>query len=233
MIKAWSLTGLLNFESCAYRAFLQYVQKAEQPIISDPNHPLERGKRIHAEVEDYISGKTDDFPSSGKKLKDEILFCKEKFQEGNAVVEEKWGFTDEWVDTGFFDDNVWCRMVTDAYIKMDEDSAIVYDWKTGKSFGNEVKYMQQMQLYGIGALLRSPELELVDVHLGFLDDGKIRSKVFRRGNKLNRLLQRFTERGERMVKCTAFPAKPNPVNCKWCPFGPTGTNACVYGAEGI
>lgn len=226
MIKAWSLTGLLNFESCPQRAYLQYVLKADQPTIDDPNHPLERGKRIHSEVEAYIKGDTDVFPSSGKKLKEEIEFCKEQ----NAAVEEKWGFTDEWEPTDFFGENVWCRMVTDAYVKLDT-SSIIYDWKTGKSIGNEVKYMQQMQLYAIGAFMRDPDIDRIDVQLSFLDDGKIRNKSFERGNKVNQLVKRFQERGNRMVNSTTFPAKPNPMNCKWCPFGPQGTGVCVYGVE--
>lgn len=199
----------------------------------EPNHPMIRGRRVHEEIEHYIAGTTDDFPSSGKKLKDEFEFCREMFSEGKATVEEQWGFDEDWSPVGWFDDKVWCRMATDAFVTMDDAAGIIYDWKTGKSFGNEVKYMQQMQLYAVGAFLRYPDLERCTVHLGFVDDGKLRSKDFERGRKINTLLQRFSERGGRMVGCTDFRPKPNAMNCKYCPFGPNGTKACIYGAEGL
>ncbi len=113
------------------------------------------------------------------------------------------------------------------------DTAEVYDWKTGKSFGNEVKYMQQMQLYAIGGFMREPDLQYIDVTLGFLDDGKTRTKNFERGAKTNKLITRFTERGNRMTNCVDFRPNPSAMNCRWCPFGPGGTGACQYGVEPI
>ena len=189
-----------------------------------------RGSRIHKEVEQYINGETKDFPSSGKKLKAELEYCKEKFDEGVAVVEEQWAFTDEWDTTDWYADNTWLRMATDCTVYMD-DAAKVYDWKTGKSFGNEVKYMQQMQLYAIGAFMRRPELQYIDVSLGFLDDGKMRTKSFERGPKIYKLIDRFTERGNRMTDCVDFRPNPSAMNCKYCPFGPTGTGSCQYGVS--
>jgi hypothetical protein len=196
------------------------------------DHPMMRGRRIHEEVEHYINGTTGDFPSSGKKMKDTLDYCRDTFAEGNATVEERWGFDDEWGTTGWFDDNIWLRMATDCAIASDDTSAEIYDWKTGKSFGNEVKYMQQMQLYACGAFMRDARLEYVDVTLGFLDDGKSRVKNFARGTKVSNLVQRFTERGTRLTNNVDWRPKPNAMNCKWCPFGPTnGTGACIHGVS--
>jgi hypothetical protein len=91
--------------------------------------------------------------------------------------------------------------------------------------------MQQMQLYACGAFMRNPELDYLDVTLGFLDDGKTRVKSFERGAKINKLVAKFTERGNRMVNAVNFQPKPNVRNCKYCPFGPTGTAACLYGVS--
>jgi hypothetical protein len=230
-ISAWSISRLLEFEQCPHRSYLKHLVKSPQPEYED-NHPMIRGKRIHTEVEEYISGKTEDFPSSGKKLKDVLDYCQEAYGEGNATVEEQWGFDAEWGIAGWFDPGVWLRMATDCTIMVD-DTAEIYDWKTGKSFGNEVKYMQQMQLYACGAFMRYPELQAIDVRLGFLDDGKVREKYFERGPKLNKLIARFTERGNRMTNCVDFRPKPSAQNCKFCPFGPEGTQACVYGVSSL
>lgn len=193
-----------------------------------------RGRRIHDEVEAYISGKTEDFPSSGKKLKDVLDYCRDEYAAGNASAEEQWGFDEAWSPVGWFDAAVWLRMATDCTVTTDPDAAIIFDWKTGKSFGNEVKYMQQMQLYACGAFMREPELNYIDVKLGFLDDGKVREKNFQRGPKVNKLVTRFTERGNHMTNCVDFRPKPNTVNCKYCPFGPdNGTGACVHGVSSL
>jgi len=179
----------------------------------------------------YISGETDDFPSSGKKLKELLEYCREQYAEGNATVEDQWGLDKDWGATGWYDDDVWLRGAADCMILFEPDAAHLYDWKTGKSFGNEVRLMQQTQLYACIAFMLYPKLEYIDVTLAFLDDGKLRTKHFERGAKINALVARFTERGNRMTNCVDFAPTPNLANCKYCPFGPGGTNACMYGVS--
>ena len=229
-IKAWSISRLFAFESCPYRLYLQYIAKQAMPVLPEDN-PMERGRRIHKEVEQYISGATDDFPSSGKKLKVELEFCRQAYIDGKASVEEQWGMNEHWGITGWWDDDVWLRVATDCYVTPSEDEGMIFDWKTGKSFGNEVKYAQQGQLYAVTAFMRYADLEHVSVTFGFLDDGTQRHKQYVRGPKLNKLIARFTERAERLTNCVDWRPKPNVLNCKFCPFGPGGTNACIYGAE--
>ena len=69
------------------------------------------------------------------------------------------------------------------------------------------------------------------VTLGFLDDGKTRVKLFERNDKMIALMAKFTERGNHMTNCVDFRPKPNAMNCKWCPFGPGGTDACLFGVS--
>ena len=184
-----------------------------------------RGQRIHEEVEHYISGKTDDFPSSGKKLQSVIEEFRFRFGQGIASVEAKWGFNQDWEPVG------WWGMATDYHEQCEPDTELIVDWKTGKSFGNEVRYMQQMQLYSVGAFMRNPELEYLDVGLYFLDDGKVRTKSFQRGDKIIKLLNKFTQRANRIRETVNFRANPSLINCKYCAFGINGTKACVYAAE--
>lgn len=230
-IQAWSITRLFDFEKCHHRSYLQSIAKSPQPEL-DKNHPMIRGSRIHKEVEQYINGETKDFPSSGKKLRLILEYCRGAYTAGEASVEEQWGFDCDWTPTGWFDDNIWLRMATDCDVTVD-DSSEIFDWKTGKSFGNEVKYMQQMQIYACGKFMRSPETQFIDVTLGFLDDGKTRTKSFVRGPKINALIAKFTERGNRMTNCVDFRPSPSVMNCKWCPFGPGGTQACVHGVSAL
>jgi hypothetical protein len=229
-LSAWSVSRLLEFEQCPHRSYLSHIVKSPQLELDD-SHPMVRGSRIHKEVEEFINGTTEEFPSSGKKLKAYIEECREQYAAGNAGVEDQWGFDSDWNTTGWFDANIWLRMALDYFVK-EGNSGGITDWKTGKSFGNEVRIMQQMQLYAIGAFMRDPELEFIDVSVGFLDDGKLRTKNFARGTKITALVSKFTERGNRMTGCVDFRPKPNVGNCRYCPFGPTnGTGACLFGVE--
>ena len=197
----------------------------------EENHPMIRGRLVHTQIEEYICGSEEEFPAVAKRLKETIDFCKDMYQQGKATAEDQWGFDEDWNSVGWFDDKVWFRCATDAFVTPDDSSAIIYDWKTGKSFGNEVKYMQQMQVYAVAAFMRYPNLELIDVHLGFVDDSKIRTKTFKRGKKITRLLSSFTGRAKNMTDAHVFKPKANMMNCKWCPFGPSGTNVCIHGVE--
>ena len=40
---------------------------------------------------------------------------KDEYDAGTVVVEEDWGFTAEWEITGWWDDDVWCRMKLDNF----------------------------------------------------------------------------------------------------------------------
>ena len=232
-ISAWSISRLFEFELCPYRAYLRHIAKAELPELP-PDHPMLRGQVVHKECETYIAGGTDEFPSAGKKLKETLEFCREQFAEGKASVEDKWGFRNDWSDCDWMASDVWLRMATDCTVFVEVIDAVIYDWKTGKSYGNEVKYMQQSQLYACGAFMKYPNLERINVGLGFLDEGKVVTKSFERGPKIYKLIKKFEERGNRMVNCVDFRPKPNAMNCKYCPFGPaTGTGVCIYGVGGL
>lgn len=190
-----------------------------------------RGRRVHDEAEAYISGATEDFPSAGKKRKDMLDYCRQQYAAGKATAEDKWAFDDDWGPADWFGPTTWLRLATDCFITHDDDGAEVFDWKTGKSFGNEVKLMQQMQLYACATFMRYPQINYVDARLVFLDDGVIREKNFERGAKINKLIARFTERGNRMTNCVDFRPKPG-LACKYCPFGPdNGTGACIHGVS--
>lgn len=99
---------------------------------------------------------------------------------------------------------------------------------TGKRFGNELKHGEQTQLYGLGAMIRYPELEQITTELWYLDkdelhDFKIRSTMTRK------YLQIFDKRARKMTEATNFPPRPNIVSCKWCPYHRDRLAVCKFG----
>ncbi len=230
-LKAWSFSRLLSFEACPYRVYLSHVVKSPEPE-QDENHPLVRGTRIHKEAEDYLLGKGELTRALQKpKIAEHLEICKELYEEGNASVEEDWAFNDTWGVTGWWDDDVWVRLKLDVSCTLGEDFVQVTDWKTGKSLGKEVRNMQQAQLYAIGVFLRNPKIQYVEPVFAYTDENKIiHLNPIKRG-KIPRYIKRFEVRANKLTSCTDFRAKPNRMNCRYCPFGLNGTKACIHGVE--
>jgi RecB family exonuclease len=228
-VRSWSFSRLLDFESCPYRTYLRYVLKSPEPE-PDETSPLVRGTRIHSEAEAYLRGTgelTRDLQRP--KIVEHLDFCKENFEAGTAHVEEDWAFSKEWEITGWTSEDTWLRLKLDACVQLGEDFVQITDWKTGKSMGKEVRNMQQAQIYAVGVFMRQPKIQYVEPIFAYTDENKLMELKALHRKDVPRYIQRFTERANKLTSCTDFRAKPNRMNCRWCPFGPTGTEACVHG----
>lgn len=229
-IKAWSLYRLKTFESCPYRLFLEVVGKQEGPPRDD-KHPMVRGLAIHKEAEQFVKGELAELPQSLKKVERYMHQYRDLYVEypDDTFVEEKWGFDKHWAPTEYFSKDVWLRMSADfVWLDREEQELQCVDYKTGKSFGNEVAHIQQGQLYSISAFMRFPEVDAIRMSFLYVDEGKEKAKVYMR-DKMIPYIERFTDRALRLTSAMIFPPKPNRMNCKYCPYGVDhGTNACAY-----
>lgn len=232
-ISRWSFSSLREYERCPYALYLARVEKAPKPAYDDdPNHPLTRGSRVHKEAELYIQGQgalTRDL----RKLEDELNGMRERFPEGQIQVEQVWAFDNDWTPT----DPAWdnpdhkATIICDVVEKKD-GVVIVTDWKTGKSFGKDVAHTQQLQLYAVAALMKYPDVDLVEARLGYLDEGKVKTKRYAR-NALGMLLPMWGMRSKKLLNALVFPAKANRGNCRFCDFSRNGqgTGVCAYSID--
>lgn len=227
-VKVWSFSRLSTYEKCPYHLKLSAVDKVPQPE-RDATHPAERGTRIHTLCEEYVNGTSDEQVKEMKHFAEQFERLREGFNEGKVELEGDWGFDINWTKTGWWDPNVWARIKLDALEHLDEHTALVIDYKTGKKFGNEVKHTQQAQLYMVGAFMRFPELDMIETQFWYLDQKDTLKKTYTR-DKLSIYLSRFTERAMKLTTATEFRPKPSKMNCRWCDYGPeNGTGACQYG----
>lgn len=229
-IKRWSFSSLHQDEKCPFATYLKYVEKVPSPP-RDENHPSERGTRIHAEAERFVKGEIDQLTPLTRKISEDLHRLREKYQTGLIRVEEKWGFTrDEWDPVSWSDERC-CAMVRCDVVDEDCDGGgtiEVIDYKSGKRMGNEVKHMQQMQLYAIATLMKYPEKRLVKTTLLYTDEGKRFSKTMDR-SALPVLLGRWEERANKLLNRLVFPPKPNRANCRFCDYGvQNGNGHCPY-----
>ena len=231
MIKSWSYSRLLDFESCALKAKFKIIDKIPEPERPLPpgktEHANDRGSRIHDESEKFVRNQGP-LPAEGARFfRDEFLALKRHFEAGNASLEGEWGFDKEWSIVDWKE--AWVRVKLDAMVRMTPQHAAVIDYKSGKRFGNEIKHGEQLQMYVLSTFLRYPEIEEVTAELWYLDVNELAVFHSTRERGL-RLLKGFDRRGVRMTTATSFPPNPNKFSCMWCPYHPTkGSGDCKVG----
>lgn len=236
-ITAGSFSRLQDFETCAYRAKLKYVDRVPESkpeLPKNREHPLDRGSRIHDEAEQFVRGKLDGLPVDLTHFSTEFYQARSLFEQGLVETEEMWCFDENWntVDPDDFK-RIRFRIMCDLVVDLTPNHALVVDYKTGKRYNNEIKHEQQKTLYAIGLCRRRPHVSKVTTELWYLDlpHEDIFAAVLTR-NQATVLLRAIDARNKRMLEATHFPPSANKYNCKWCPFNvknrEDGEEVCKY-----
>ena len=233
-IKAWSYSRLKVFEQCPYRAYLAFIEKRPEPPEIDKK-AADRGSAIHLEIENYIRGDSDILTKPATNAQHILDPLREAYTLGTVHVEGDWGFTVDWEPCGYHDDNVWCRMKLDTLHLTSETTADGYDWKSGKKIGNEVAHAQQAQQYVVGTFMKYPELTEVTTKFVYVDQkdcGPPTTRTYSRERAMA-FFKSIHDRALAMTTATEFKAKPNKINCRFCPYGPNnkGDRSCPWGVE--
>lgn len=233
-IPAWSHSRIVIFESCRFRADLQFRQRIPEPPRPLPpgktEHPNDRGTRVHLAAEKYVGGGVELVPEL-QNFAPEMERLKELAAKGKVSMEGEWAYAQDWTPVAWMSSDAWCRIKCDVVVFMDTDFAVVIDHKTGKRFGNEVKHHEQMQLYQLGTFLRYPKVKRVRVELWYHDLDELHAAEYRRDQGL-RFAAGFEKRGLAITTAEDFPPNPNAYSCRWCPYKPVekgGTGHCTVG----
>lgn len=214
-IKAWSFSGHQNFADCPHKVYLSKVER-----MPDPSGPAaERGTRIHTDIENFIQGETDQLcKEAAKHFAGLVTDLRDEYADGTVEIEGDWGFDRDWNITGWTDPDVWARIKLDAIKHESPTSAVIYDWKSGRKFGNEMKHAQQLQLYAIGSFMRFPELEFVTGKMIYVDKNDELPASYTREEAMA-FIDKWNRRGLEMTTATSFEPTPGPSACRWCPHG--------------
>lgn len=224
-LKAWSFSRLSLYESCPYRAKLQYIDKIPEPDRPLPpgktEHANERGSRIHEQAEFYVQGKTDELLPELLHFKHEIEHLRSVYEADPEAVscEGLWTFDNAWLPcpVDAFD-RIWLRVIIDALVWLSPTEVIVIDYKTGKKFGNELKHAQQMTLYALAVAMKYPEVETIHTELWYLDQNDITYQRYLK-NQAEAFLKNFNLRALTLNEDLTFKPKANSSSCKFCPYG--------------
>lgn len=205
----------MDYESCPYKAWLKHAERIPDPR---PNKYADRGTAIHSLAENYLLGKIDPLPAELSKFKDEFESLRKR--KDDLMLEQEWGFDKDWNPTEY--KTAWGRVKADCVLPVAENGGVVIDFKSGKKFGNEIKHGEQLQVYALSAFIRHPDWNSITAELWYLDADDLTTIKVSRKTALERYLKVYDRRFRTMTEATEYPAKPNVVSCKWCPYGDTG-----------
>jgi hypothetical protein len=213
---AWSYSRWTDYENCPRQARFKHLDKL--PEVK--GKALERGSQIHTEGENFLIRKTRGVPTSYVAFKTQL----ETIRRRGAIAEGSWTFTRDWELTEWNDwDAAWVRMKIDAHYVDGNGALRVIDFKTGKVRDSNVP---QLELYGLGGLLRYPEVQTVRAEFWYLDAGESHALVFKR-EEVETLRAEWLRRTKPMLTDTRFKPKPG-YACKWCSFSKTKGGPCEF-----
>lgn len=195
------------------------------------NDAMERGAKMHDDAEAYIKGDLRTLTKELKPAKPALDDIKKLYKarlklglKGMApVVEDTWAFTAEWGETTWNDwTGCWVRIKLDAGWWDDQSTFRIRDWKSGKlrEEKNE-EYLEQLDLYALGALVKFPHAEQVIPDLYYIDEGVVFPPAGRPLTYVQadvpRLKRAWAKRTKKMLADKTFAPRPG-WYCQGCYF---------------
>lgn len=214
----WSFSQLKGYETCPRRYYHYNVAK---DVVELETSQLAEGNALHEAFHKRIS-KGVELPLG--MTHHEPLLAKIVSAPGETYAEQKLALTEQFTPVGFFGKNVWFRTVIDA-AKINGDSAIVFDWKTGKPSIDET----QMQLVSATMLHHMPKLNSVKAALIFVNYGETERSEYLRSD-LPSIWGEVLPRVRKLKQAREdndFPPKPGGLCRRYC-----NVVSCEYHGKG-
>jgi hypothetical protein len=207
----WSYSSLDLFKQCPQKYYRLRVLK---DVKDPPAEHLNYGLAVHKAAEDYI-GKGVPIPEKYVAILKTPL-DRLNAMEGEKHCELRLGLTQGLEPCGFFAPDVWWRGVADLII-INNDSAYVVDYKTGKS--SKYADTKQLELLSLAVFKHFPQVKKIKGGLLFVvanDLIKANYEQDKAGVYWTKWLE-DTGRLEAAITNDVWNAKPN-FTCKgWCP----------------
>jgi hypothetical protein len=212
---AWGFSKLDVYRTCPQKFKFQFIDK-----LPSPGSPaMDRGSRMHENIEFYLNGWSSKLIPENKNWKDALDALKLK----DFKAEQALGFDSSWSKLpNWFSKSTWLRVKMDASYKEDTNGKAI-DFKSGKY---RVPSTEQVELYAIGLHAANPELEKVSAEFWFLDTGEIYEKTYT-AEQLLKLRSKYEKYVAPIYADETW--KPTPSNeCRWCSYSKTKGGKCVF-----
>ena len=207
----WSYSFLSTYDRCPKQASARYIEKT-LPYEESPE--AAHGNKVHKAYEDAL--KLKQFPmvpyEDGAQFFHDIyaLPCTE------LKAEQQLGVTRNWKATSFFGSDVWGRGKADVTAILNPETAVLFDWKTGKVREDPL----ELEVQAVLLKAKYPDLKTIKGCYVWLKDGKY-GEVYDLSSRLDDTMV-FIEKTMKKVEQGLFYANKNAL-CGWCPI-----NTCKH-----
>lgn len=218
-VDAWSYSRYADYKQCPLRFKLKHIMKMKEP----GSPAMQRGSDIHKEGEIYLkaSRQPKKVPASYQHFKEEM----QQLWSLKPMVEQQWGFTREWAPTGWFGRETWLRIVADAALLYDDNTADLIDFKTGRKYDTNE---EQVELFSAGIFMKFAHVEHVTTRLWYLDqpdDNEVIREYTRKD--FESIRKDWEKKIVPMFKDKRFAPTPN-EKCRFCAFSKNKGGPCPY-----
>lgn len=220
-LTAWSWSRYETYAQCPFKFAQEVFHNNRQP----QNESMRRGAKMHDEIADFLRKKTDVVPPCVKNHTDIVMDLRENH---DPIVEQKWGFNKTWGRTTYFGDNVWLRASLDALVLYPDHTGEAIDWKSGRRYK---KNDEQIELFGLVALVRYPNLHKITTRLTYVDmDAGPESEVYDEfhAKDKEKLKRKWEDKVRPMFEDTILAPRQND-RCHFCHLNRSNGGPCRYG----
>jgi hypothetical protein len=209
----FSYSRLTSYESCPRKYYGISVSKK---VKDAGNEHTEYGEEVHKAFAEYFK-KNKSLPMHLTQY--QKFLSPIKAAPGAKIVEQKVAINAKYEGTGWFDADVYCRVISDLTIINDE-RAVMWDWKTGKPSDD----FTQLKLAAAVTFLLAPDVQHITMAYLWLKTKRATFDKIARDEaplvwaELNPRLPRY----QAAHVAGDFPARPSRLCCycpdKSCPY---------------
>lgn len=215
--KAWSYSRWDTYSTCPLKYKFKFIDKL--PTVT--NDAMARGDKVHKNITKFLQTNgaepLDGFPHFKPFISELLAF-------DNKVVEQQWGFTRQWKQTGWFSPDTWVRSIIDVGLLYDDNTAEVLDWKTGK---HRETHEDQLEIFAVSVFARAKTVTNVTARMVYLDAGTQEITEISRSS-YDKLVGKWDKNAVKMLDDEALLPRPNET-CRFCDWSKSKGGQCRYG----
>jgi len=213
---AWGFSKLDVFKACKAKFKYQFIDKLD---ISTSSPAMDRGSKMHENIEGYLNGWVDKLIPEVENWKDQLDVLKSK----DYKAEQALGFNKDWTKRpNWFGKDCWLRVKMDASYK-EGTKGVVIDFKSGKY---RIPSLEQIELYALAGFCIYPDVEEVDAEMWYLDTGDIYRKTYK-SEHVPGLKKKYEVYAGQIYAEELWPTEPS-MECRYCLYSKTREGPCRY-----
>ena len=173
---------------------------------------------MHTMAEDFVKGTIPFVPTEIVKIAVQL----ETYKSVGAHAEAVWLLDYKWTPTES-NDEAWVKSIIDLHYPV-KDVVYVKDYKSGQMYDD---HREQLELYGIMALMKYPEAKRVETSALYMDTGYegMEGSIIRA--MIPKLVDKWHTSAVTMMEDNDYDPKPGTA-CRWCPYAKAKGGPCVY-----